>query len=82
MPQRYTIETIYILGRSVDFREKKRFLDKVFIVSEKVMIGQISYRILENRHVHKQYIHVIKDMYNKVITSVKTMEDKLICFQL
>lgn len=48
----------------------------VFIGSEKTydMIPREEiWHVLEKTHVHKRYIDVIKDMYNGVITSLRTI---------
>ena len=73
---RSTIEAIHFLRQLIEkYREQKQDLHMVFIDLEKTydrVPREIIWRILEKRGVSVTYIELIKDMYEDVMTRVKT----------
>ena len=76
MPGRSTTEAIFLIRHVIElFREQKKDLHLVFIDLEKVY-DKISRNVMWwslNKHkVSSKYVTLIKDMYNNVVTSVRT----------
>ena len=78
MPGRSTMEPIHILRRLMErYREKRKDLHMVFIDLEKAydrVPREVMWWVLEKKHVSSIYIDMIKDMYDRVTTRVKTTE--------
>ena len=76
MPGRSTIEAIFLLRQVMErYREQKKDLHMVFIDLEKAydkIPRNVMWWALEKHKVPTKYVALIKDMYNKVVTSVRT----------
>jgi len=76
MPGRSTMEALYLLRRLMEkYREKKKDIHMVFIDLEKAydrVPRRIIWSMLEKKGVTKRYIEVIKDMYEGVVTSIRS----------
>ena len=76
MPGRSTIEAIFLIRRVMEwFREQKNDLYMIFIDLEKTY-DKIPKNVmgwsLDKHKVPLKYVTLIKDMYNNVVTSVRT----------
>ena len=75
MPGRSMTEAIYLLCQLIErFRERKRNLHMVFIDLEKTydkVQREILWWTLMKKGVPIKYIHIIKDMYDRVVTNVR-----------
>ena len=73
---RSTTEAIYLLRQLIErFRERKRNLHKFFIDLEKAyekVSRKVLWWTLMKKGVPIKYIDIIKDMYDGVVTNVKT----------
>ncbi|CAL5326839.1 unnamed protein product [Camellia sinensis] len=76
MPGRSTMEAIYLLRRVIEkYKEKKRDIHMVFIDLEKAydrVPRDIIWWALEKKGVTKGYIDVIRDMYEGVVTNIRS----------
>ena len=76
MPGRSTMEAIHLLRTLMEkYREKKKNLHLAFIDLEKAydrVPREIIWGVLDKKGVTLRYIDVIKDMYNGVVTMVRT----------
>ncbi|KAK9168813.1 hypothetical protein Syun_000953 [Stephania yunnanensis] len=76
MPGRSTMEVIFLVRRLLEkYREKKKDLHMVFVDFEKAcdrVPRDVLWWVLERKRVHARYIDTIKDMYDGVVTSIKT----------
>ncbi|KAK9126210.1 hypothetical protein Scep_015056 [Stephania cephalantha] len=76
MPGRSTMEAIFLVRRLLEkYREKKKDLHMVFVDLEKAydrVPRDVLWWVLERKRVHARYIDTIKDMYDGVVTSIKT----------
>ena len=76
MPGRSTIEAIFLLRQVMErHREQKKDIHMVFIDLEKAydkIPRNVMWWALEKHKVPTKYVALIKDMYNKVVTSVRT----------
>ena len=78
MPGRSTTEAIFLIRQVMErFREQKKDLHLVFIDSEKVydkIPRNVMWWSLDKYKVQSKYVTLIKDMYNNVMTSVRTID--------
>ena len=75
-PSKSTMEAIYLLRRVIEkYKEKKRDIHMVFIDLEKAydrVPRDIIWWVLEKKGVTKGYIDVIRDMYEGVVTTIRS----------
>jgi len=78
MPGRSTIEAIFLLRQVMErYMEQKKNLHMVFIDLEKAydrIPRNLMWWALYKHKVPTKYVTFIKDMYNKVVTSVRTTD--------
>jgi hypothetical protein len=78
MPGRLTIGAIFLIRRLMErYREQKKDLHMVFIDLEKAydkVSKNIMWWALQKHKVSTKYITLIKDMYDNVVTSVRTSD--------
>uniref|UniRef100_A0A8I6Y736 Reverse transcriptase domain-containing protein n=1 Tax=Hordeum vulgare subsp. vulgare TaxID=112509 RepID=A0A8I6Y736_HORVV len=78
MPGRSTMEAIFLVQQLMDrYREQKKDLHMVFIDLEKAydkIPRNVMWWALEKHKVPIKYITLIKDMYDNVVTSVRTSD--------
>jgi hypothetical protein len=76
MPRRSTIEAIFLIRQVMErFREQKKDLHMVFIDLKKAydkIPMNVMWWALDKHKVPAKYVTLIKDMYNNVVTSVRT----------
>ncbi|KAK9081027.1 hypothetical protein Syun_030707 [Stephania yunnanensis] len=70
------MEAIFLVRRLLKkYREKKKDLHMVFVDLEKAydrVPRDVLWWVLKRKRVHARYIDTIKDMYDGVVTSIKT----------
>ena len=78
MPGRSTMEAIFLIRQVMErYREKKKDLHMVFIDLEKVydkIPRNVMWWALDKHKVPTKYVGLIKDMYNNVVTRVRTSD--------
>jgi hypothetical protein len=78
MPGRSIVETIFLIRQLMEkYREKKKDLHMVFIDLEKAynkVPRNVMWWALQKHKVSTKYITLIKDMYDNVVTSVRTSD--------
>jgi hypothetical protein len=78
MPGRSTMEAIFLVRQLMErYREKKKDLHMVFIDLEKAydkIPRNVMWWALEKHKVPTKYITLLKDMYDNVVTSVRTSD--------
>ena len=76
MPEKSTTEAIFLIKQVMErFREQKKNLHLVFIDFEKAydkILRNVMWWSLDKHKVPSKYVTLIKDMYNNVVTSVRT----------
>ena len=77
MPGRSTMEAIFLVRQLMEkYKEKKEDLHMVFVDLEKAydrVPRDVLWWVLERRGVYARYIDTIKDMYDGVVTSIRTI---------
>jgi hypothetical protein len=78
MPGRSTMEAIFLIRQVVErYKEQKKDLHMVFIHMEKAYHKihlNLIWWPLDKHKVPTKYVTLIKDMYDKVVTSVRTTD--------
>ena len=78
MPGRSTMEAIFLIRQVMErYREKKKDLHMVFIDLEKAydkIPRNVMWWALDKHKVPTKYVGLIKDMYNNVVTRVRTSD--------
>jgi hypothetical protein len=78
MPERWTMETIFLIRQLMKrCREQKKDLNMIFIDLEKTydkVPRNIMWWTLQKHKVLSKYITLIKDMYDNVVSSVRTSD--------
>jgi hypothetical protein len=78
IPERSTMEAIFLIRQLMErCREKKKDLHMIFIDLEKTydkVIRNVMWWALQKHKVSSKYITLIKDMYDNVVTSVRTSD--------
>ena len=86
MPERSTMEAIFLIRQVMErYREKKKDLHMVFIDLEKAydkIPRNVMWWALDKHKVPTKYVGLIKDMYNNIVTSVRTSVGTRMTFQL
>jgi hypothetical protein len=76
MPERSTMEMIFLIRQLMErYKEQNKDLHMVFIDLEKAydkVHMNIMWWVLQKHKVSTKYITLIKDMYNNIVTSVRT----------
>ena len=76
--ERSTMEAIFLIRQVMElYREKKKDLHMVFIDLEKAydrIPRNVVWWALDNHKVPTKYVWLIKDMYNNVVTRVRTSD--------
>ena len=76
MPGRSTTEAIFLIKQVMEwFREDRKDLHTVFIDLEKAydkISRKVMWWALDKYKIPSKYVTLIKDMYNNVVTSVRT----------
>jgi hypothetical protein len=79
MPRRSTIEAIFLIRQLMEkCREQKKDLHMIFIDLEKAydkVPRNVMWWALQKNKVSSKYITLIKDMYDNVVTSVRTSDE-------
>ena len=79
MPGRSTMEAIHLVRRLMEhYRDRKRDLHMVFIDLEKAydrVPRDVLWECLAAKGVTGTYIDLVKDMYGRVMTSVRTVDE-------
>ena len=86
MPGRSTMEAIFLIRQLMErYREQKKDLHMVFIDMEKAydkIPRNVMWWALEKQKVPTKYVNLIKDMYNNVVTSVRTCDGETDAFPI
>ena len=86
MPGRSTMEAIFLIRQVMErYREKKKDLHMVFIDLEKAydkIPRNVMWWALDKHKVPTKYVGLIKDMYNNVVTSVRTNDGNTYYFPI
>jgi hypothetical protein len=79
MSERSTIEAIFLISQLMErCREQKKDLHMIFIDLEKAydkVTRDVMWWDLQKHRVSSKYITLIKDMYDNVVTSVRTSDE-------
>jgi hypothetical protein len=79
MPGRSTMGAIFLIRQLMEkYMEQKKDLHMVFIDLEKVydkVTRNIMWQALQKHNISIKYITLIKDMYDNVVTSVRTSDE-------
>jgi hypothetical protein len=79
MPVRSTVKTIFLIRQLMErCREQKKDLHMIFIDLEKAydkVPRNIMWWALQKHEISSKYITLVKDMYNNVVTSVRTSDE-------
>jgi hypothetical protein len=80
------METIFLIRQLMErYRDQKKGLHMIFIDLEKVydkVPRNVMWWALQKHKVSSKYIALIKDMYDNVVTSVRTSDGDTNTFQL
>jgi hypothetical protein len=87
MPGRSTTEAIFLIRQVMErYKEQKKDLHMVFIDLEKAydkIPRNLMWWALDKHKVPTKYVTLIKDMYDKIVTSVQTTDgDTNVFFRL
>ena len=86
MPGRSTMEAIFLIRQVLErYREKKKDLHMVFIDLEKEhdkIPRNVMWWALDKHKVPTKYVGLIEDMYNNVVTRVRTSDGDTETFRL
>jgi Reverse transcriptase (RNA-dependent DNA polymerase) len=86
MPERYTIETIFLIRQLMErHRKQKKDLHMIFIDLEKAydkIPRNIMWWALKRKLVPTKYVTLIKDMYTNVVTCVRACDDESDTFHI
>jgi hypothetical protein len=86
MPGRSTMETIFLTRQLMErCREQKKDLHMIFIDLEKAydkVLRNVMWWALQKHKVSSKYITLIKDMYDNVVTSVRTSDGDINDFSI
>jgi hypothetical protein len=78
MPGRSTMEAIFLIRQLMErYREQKKDLHMIFIDLEKAydkVLRNVMWWALQTHKVSSKYITLIKDMYDNVVTIVRTSD--------
>jgi hypothetical protein len=83
---RSTMEAIFLIRQVMErYKDQKKDLHMVFIDLEKAydkIPRNIMWRALDNHKVPTKYVTLIKDMHDKVVTSVRTTDGDINVFSI
>ena len=77
MPGRSTMKAIFLIRQVMERYREKKYLHMVFIDLEKAydkIPRNVIWWALDKHKVPTKYVGLIKDMYNNVVTSVRTSD--------
>ena len=78
MPERSTMEAIFLIRQVMErYRKKKKGLHMIFIDLEKAydkIPMNVMWWALDKHKVPTEYVGLIEDMYNNIVTSVQTSD--------
>jgi hypothetical protein len=86
MPKRSTMEMIFLIRQLMKgYMEQKKGMHMVFIDLEKAhdkVLKIVTWWALQKHKVSTKYIIIIKDMYNNVMTNVRTSDRDTYAFSI
>jgi hypothetical protein len=78
MPRRSTMEAIFLISQLMErCREQKKYLHMIFIDLEKTydkVTRNVMWWVLQKHKVSSKYITLLTDLYDNVVTSVRTSD--------